>query len=229
MKNPFSEGEVEVYNTVAELVGQRNADEVVIIGGHLDSWDLGTGATDNGTGTMAVLEAARALKAVGVQPRRTIRFVLFAGEEEGRHGSLAYAKAHDTEMPKVSAVLIQDMGTGRARTIGLQGRYDLREVMDHVIAPFKEALGLEELSMRKTRVPTTFRSALTACRPSPSVRTWPTTARRTTPRAIPSTRFIPTRSTRGPRCWLPGPTTSPSCRRSFRASQPAHPGMFDSP
>ena len=90
------------------------------------------------------------MKAVGVRPRRTIRFVLFAGEEEGRHGSLAYAKAHAAELDRVSAVLIQDMGTGRARTIALQGRYDLREVMDHVIAPFQEDLGLEELTMRET-------------------------------------------------------------------------------
>ena len=72
-----------MYNTVAEIPGAEKPDEVVIIGGHIDSWDLGTGATDNGTGIMAVLEAARALKAVGVKPRRTIRFVLFSGEEEG--------------------------------------------------------------------------------------------------------------------------------------------------
>jgi len=150
IQNRFSDGEVEVYNTVAEIVGREKPDEYVILGAHLDSWDLGTGATDNGTGAIAVVEAARALKAVGVRPRRTIRFVLFAGEEEGRHGSLAYAKAHAAELDRVSAVLIQDMGTGRARTIALQGRYDLREVMDHVIAPFQEDLGLEELTMRET-------------------------------------------------------------------------------
>ena len=83
LKNTFSDGEVEVYNTVAEIPGSEKPDEVVIIGGHIDSWDLGTGATDNGTGIMAVLEAARALKAVGVKPKRTIRFVLFSGEEAG--------------------------------------------------------------------------------------------------------------------------------------------------
>ena len=83
MKNAITDGEVEVFNTVAELRGTEKPDEVVLIGGHLDSWDLGTGATDNGTGTMAVLEAARALKASGVKPKRTIRFVLFSGEEQG--------------------------------------------------------------------------------------------------------------------------------------------------
>ena len=148
MKNTFSPGEVEVYNTVAEIPGAEKPDEVVIIGGHIDSWDLGTGATDNGTGIMAVLEAARALKAVGIKPRRTIRFVLFSGEEEGLHGSRAYVKAHEKEMSKISGVLIHDMGTGRVKSIGLQGRYDLRELMDKVVEPFKEAVNLEELSMR---------------------------------------------------------------------------------
>src|SRR5262249_55091117 len=140
--------EVEVYNTVAELPGASKPDEIVIIGGHIDSWDLGTGATDNGTGVMAVLEAARALQAVGVKPRRTIRFALFSGEEQGLHGSRAYVKAHEKEMSKISGVLVHDMGTGRVKSIGLQGRYDLREVMDNVVEPFKEAVSLEELSMR---------------------------------------------------------------------------------
>jgi carboxypeptidase Q len=148
LKNSFSDGQAEVFNTVAEIPGAEKTDEVVIIGGHIDSWDLGTGATDNGTGIMAVLEAARALKAVGIKPRRTIRFVLFSGEEEGLHGSRAYVKAHLKEMPKVSGVLIHDMGTGRVKSIGLQGRYDLRELMDRVVEPFKEAVNLDELSMR---------------------------------------------------------------------------------
>jgi len=148
IKNEFSEGEVEVFNTVAEITGSEKPEEVVIIGGHLDSWDLGTGATDNGTGTMAVLEAARALKAVGVKPRRTIRFVLFTGEEEGLHGSKEYAKSHEKEMDNVSGVLVHDMGTGRVTSIGLQGRYDLREVMDTVVSPFQRELKLDELSMR---------------------------------------------------------------------------------
>ncbi len=148
LKNTFSTAPVEVYNTVAEFPGAEKADEVVIIGGHIDSWDLGTGATDNGTGIMAVLEAARALKAVGAKPRRTIRFVLFSGEEEGLHGSRAYVKAHEKEMPKISGVLIHDMGTGRVKSVGLQGRYDLRELMDNVVEPFKEAVNLDELSMK---------------------------------------------------------------------------------
>jgi hypothetical protein len=148
LQNTFSKGEVEVYNTVGEIPGSEKPDEVVLIGGHIDSWDLGTGATDNGTGIMAVLEAARALKAVGVKPKRTIRFVLFSGEEQGLHGSRAYVKAHEKEMPKISGVLVHDMGTGRVKSIGLQARYDLRETMDRVVEPFKEAVNLDELSMR---------------------------------------------------------------------------------
>jgi carboxypeptidase Q len=148
LQNTFSTGEVEVYNTVAEIPGSDKKDEVVLIGGHIDSWDLGTGATDNGTGIMAVLEAGRALKAVGIKPRRTIRFVLFSGEEEGLHGSRAYVKAHEKEMSKISGVLIHDMGTGRVKSIGLQHRYDLFEVMDKVVEPFKENVSLEELSTR---------------------------------------------------------------------------------
>jgi hypothetical protein len=149
LKNTFSDGPVEVYNTVAEIPGAEKPDEVVILGGHIDSWDLGTGATDNGTGIMAVLEAARALKAVGVKPRRTIRFVLFSGEEQGLHGSRAYVRAHAKEMDRISGVLVHDTGTSRVKTIGLEGRYDLREAMDKVIEPFKDDVGLEELSMRK--------------------------------------------------------------------------------
>ena len=148
LKNSFSNGPVEVYNTVAEIPGTEKPDEVVILGGHIDSWDLGTGATDDGTGIMAVLEAARALKSVGVKPRRTIRFVMFSGEEQGLHGSRAYVKAHEKEMSKISAVLVHDMGTGRVKSIGLLGRYDLRETMDRVVEPFRDAVKLDELSLR---------------------------------------------------------------------------------
>jgi hypothetical protein len=148
LKNTFSDGPVEVYNTVAEIPGIEKPEEVVILGGHIDSWDLGTGATDDGTGIMAVVEAARALKAIGVKPRRTIRFVLFSGEEQGLHGSRAYVKTHEKEMDRISGVLVHDTGTGKVKSIGLQGRYDLREVMDKVVEPFRDAVELEELSMR---------------------------------------------------------------------------------
>ncbi len=145
--NVFSKEPVTVYNTVGEIPGAEKPDEFVVLGAHLDSWDLGTGATDDGTGVAAVLEAARALKALGVQPRRTIRFILFGGEEQGLHGSRAYVKAHEAELPKISAVVVHDTGTGRVRSLNLQGNYQLREIMDKVVAPLR-SIGFEELSLR---------------------------------------------------------------------------------
>jgi carboxypeptidase Q len=140
----------DVYNTVAEIRGTEKPDEVVIIGGHLDSWDLGTGATDDGTGAMTVLAAARALQKLGVQPKRTIRFVMFTGEEQGLNGSRAYIKSHAAELPKISGMLVLDIGTGKVLTLDLMGNYAARETMDHVLYPLAAApgIGLAEPSMR---------------------------------------------------------------------------------
>ena len=139
---------VEVYNTVAEIRGTQKPDEVVIIGGHLDSWDLGTGATDNGTGAMAVLEAARAVQKLDVKPARTIRFVLFTGEEQGLNGSKAYVQAHRAELPKISGVLIDDSGTGKVLTIGLMANYGARETIDHALYPLAKGVGFAEPTLR---------------------------------------------------------------------------------
>src|SRR6266852_1480825 len=150
ISNSASKKPVEVYNTVAEIPGSEKRDEVVIIGGHLDSWDLGTGATDNGTGAMAVLEAARALQQLGVKPKRTIRFVLFTGEEQGLVGSRAYVKAHEKELEKISGVLVHDSGTGRVLTIGLMGNYAVRETIDRALNPLArmKEIGLAEPTLR---------------------------------------------------------------------------------
>jgi carboxypeptidase Q len=134
---------VDVYNTVAEIRGTEKPDEVVIIGAHLDSWDLGTGATDDGTGSMAVLEAARALQKLAVKPKRTIRFVLFTGEEQGLNGSKAYVKAHADELAKISGVLVHDSGTGKVLTLGLMANYAARETIDHALYPLAKAQGIE--------------------------------------------------------------------------------------
>jgi carboxypeptidase Q len=150
LQNVFSERPVEVYNTVAEIRGSEKPDEIVIVAGHLDSWDLGTGATDNGTGSMAVLEAARALQKLGVRPKRTIRFVLFTGEEQGLNGSRAYVKAHKDELGKISGVLVHDSGTGKVLTIGLMANYAARETIDRALYPLAAAkgVGLMEPSLR---------------------------------------------------------------------------------
>jgi carboxypeptidase Q len=143
----FSSGPVQVSNTVAEIPGSEKPDEVVILGAHLDSWDLGTGATDNGTGDSVVLEAARALRKLNVKPVRTIRFILFSGEEQYDMGSRAYVEAHRAELEKVSAVLVHDYGTGRVKTIQLQGQGQLVDVMERVARPIMSMLGMKELSL----------------------------------------------------------------------------------
>jgi carboxypeptidase Q len=150
IQNSFSDKSVEVYNTVAEIPGSERPDEVVILGAHLDSWDLGTGATDNGTGSMAVLAAARALQKLAVKPKRTIRFVLFTGEEQGLNGSRAYVKAHKDELRKISGVLVHDSGTGKVLTLGLMANYGVRETVDRVIYPLAKAkeIALTEPSLR---------------------------------------------------------------------------------
>lgn len=147
--NTFSDKPVEVYNTVGEIRGSEKPDEVVILGAHLDSWDLGTGSTDNGTGSMAVLEAARALAKLDLKPKRTIRFVLFTGEEEGLVGSKMYVQAHKNDLDKISAVLVHDTGTGRVLTLGLHDNFQDREIVDQVLAPLG-ALKLTEPSMGRT-------------------------------------------------------------------------------
>ncbi len=148
LTNGFSDAPVEVYNTVAEIRGSEKPDEVVLLGAHLDSWDLGTGATDNGTGSMAVLEAARALAKLDLKPKRTIRFVLFSGEEQGLVGSERYVESHKAELDKVSAVLVHDTGTGRVVALGLHDNYQAREIVDRVLAPLA-GLKLLEPSMRR--------------------------------------------------------------------------------
>ncbi|HJV89824.1 MAG TPA: M20/M25/M40 family metallo-hydrolase [Holophagaceae bacterium] len=137
---------VKDYNVIGELRGSEKPEEVVIIGAHMDSWDLSTGTNDNGTGTCASLEALRALIASGAKPKRTIRVVLFSGEEQGLLGSKAYAEAHKAELDKVQAVIVDDMGTGRIRGWALQGREDVKAAVAAAISPMND-FGLREVSL----------------------------------------------------------------------------------
>jgi len=150
VKNTFTAAPIDQYNTVAEIRGSEKPDEVVILGAHLDSWDLSTGGTDNATGSIAVLEAARILKASGVKPKRTIRFVLFSGEEEGLLGSQSYADDHQKELSKVQAIIVLDNGTGRITGMALQGREDLRNMWKSMLQPAAELGTLTVRSGRKT-------------------------------------------------------------------------------
>jgi hypothetical protein len=145
--NKIVKGPIEVYNTVADILGTEKPGEYMLLGAHLDSWDLATGATDDATGTSVIMEVARAIKALDLKPKRTIRFVLFWGEEQGLLGSREYVRAHKDELEKISAMLVHDNGTGKVTSIGLSGQYQAREIMDQMVAPLR-SLGLQELSMR---------------------------------------------------------------------------------
>jgi len=128
-------GPIEQENVVGEIPGYEKPEESVILGAHLDSWDLGTGALDNGCNADLVIEAARALKATGLRPRRTIRFILFSGEEEGLLGSWAYVKTHRPEIDKIRAVVIYDSGIGRVTGYSLGGRRDIEAGVREVLKP----------------------------------------------------------------------------------------------
>jgi carboxypeptidase Q len=109
--NRFFEGPVTQYNVIADLVGSEKPDEYVIVGGHIDTWDGAEGAQDNGTGVATTLEAARLLAKAGVKPKRTIRFQLWSGEEQGLFGSEGYVRDHAAELERISAVFVHDGGT----------------------------------------------------------------------------------------------------------------------
>jgi carboxypeptidase Q len=147
ISNKLLPGPIAVSNTVGEIRGSDKPDEYVVLGAHLDSWDLGQGTTDNGTGTVVVLEAARLLARSGIRPKRTIRFVLFTGEEQGLHGSKAYVKQHQAEMPRTSLALVHDTGTGRVVGIGLQGRVSIKPILEAELAALKE-LGVSDINLR---------------------------------------------------------------------------------
>ena len=118
IRNYFKKGPIPLFNVIADIPGTEFPDEYVIVGGHIDSWDGATGTTDNGTGCATTLEAARILMKSGVKPRRTIRFMLWSGEEQGLFGSKEYVKAHPELMKKISAVLVHDGGTNYLSGIG---------------------------------------------------------------------------------------------------------------
>jgi Zn-dependent M28 family amino/carboxypeptidase len=133
------------YNTIAEIPGSDKADEVIMLGGHLDSWHAATGATDNAIGCAIMMEAARILKTLGVKPRRTVRVALWSGEEQGLLGSLAYVKQHfgSFEDPKpgyekFGGYFNIDSGTGRVRGAGVFGPPEAGAIMREILSPFKD-------------------------------------------------------------------------------------------
>jgi carboxypeptidase Q len=164
------------YDTIAEIPGSDKKDEVVMLGAHLDSWYGGTGATDNGAGSVAVMEAMRILKAVGAKPRRTIRIGLWTGEEQGLYGSEAYVAQHFASRPpktkeeedlpwyrqkekwpltlkpehaKLSAYFNLDNGSGKIRGIYCEDNEAVKPIFEAWLAPFHD-LGATEVTMNRT-------------------------------------------------------------------------------
>jgi carboxypeptidase Q len=134
------------YNIIAEIKGTEKPDEVVIVSGHFDSWD-GPGAmgvNDNGTGSSTALEAARILNKVGAKPKRTIRFILWTGEEQGLFGSTAYVALHAKDLDKISAVIVDDGGTNyHGGYVGIESQ---KAIMEAAFAPV--AAAFPELPMQ---------------------------------------------------------------------------------
>lgn len=131
-------GRIKSANVIAEIRGKEKPDEFVIVGAHLDSWELGTGALDNGCNAALVIDALRAIKASGVRPKRSIRFILFSGEEEGLLGSRAYALSHRAELDKSAGVIVYDSGVGKTTGFSIGGRRDVLETAKQLVAPLAQ-------------------------------------------------------------------------------------------
>jgi carboxypeptidase Q len=175
--NTFYDDDLMQYDTIAEIPGTDKKDEVVMLGAHLDSWHAGTGATDNGAGTIVMMEAMRILRSLDVKPRRTIRIGLWSGEEEGLLGSQGYVEQHfgsrpplddpnmkgmptllrrdagpltvKPEQARVAAYFNIDNGTGKVRGVYLQENEAVAPIFEQWMRPFKD-LGMTTLSMRNT-------------------------------------------------------------------------------
>jgi carboxypeptidase Q len=175
--NTFYDDDAMQYDTIAEIPGTDKKDEVVMLGAHLDSWHTGTGATDNGAGTIVMMEAVRILKALDIKPRRTIRIGLWSGEEQGLLGSQSYVEQHfgsrprmddpiangrptllwreagavtvKPEQAKISAYFNVDNGTGKIRGIYMQENAAVAPIFEAWMRPVKD-LGMTTLSMRNT-------------------------------------------------------------------------------
>jgi hypothetical protein len=148
LENRWIKGPIPQYNVVAEIPGTEKPDEVVIVSGHLDSWNSpgSQGANDNGTGTCVALEAARILSSVRAKPKRTVRFILWSGEEEGLLGSTGYVQLHAAELDKISAVLVDDEGTNYHS--GFAGYEVFRPMMERAFAPVNAAFPDMQLRFR---------------------------------------------------------------------------------
>jgi len=129
-------------NVVAEIRGREKPDEYVILSSHLDSWDLGRGALDAGCNAALVIEVARLIHLTGLRPRRSIRFVLFSGHEQGKLGSWGYVQAHRVQLDRIAAAISLDRGTGRVIGFALNGRGDLEAGVRESLTAFDASWGI---------------------------------------------------------------------------------------
>lgn len=160
VRTKFFTDDLKGYNVIAEIPGTDPTlkEELVMLGGHLDSWHAATGATDNAAGCAVMMEAVRILKSIGFKPRRTIRIALWSGEEEGLHGSRNYVKNHfadpakmipTADHAKVSAYYNLDNGTGKIRGVYLQGNREAGPIFKKWLESFKD-LGAETITINNT-------------------------------------------------------------------------------
>jgi carboxypeptidase Q len=143
-------GPVSSSSVIAEIGGSDKADEWIVVGAHLDSWDLATGAQDDGTGAIMVLEAARAIASLSHPPRRSIRFALWTGEEPGLLGSRSYVKAHDKELEHCVAVVNTDNGATRPRGWIVEGREDMKAALEELSPIYLKGYGADQVSLETT-------------------------------------------------------------------------------
>jgi hypothetical protein len=128
-------GSYESYNVIGEIAGSAQPEEIVVIGAHLDSWDLGTGALDNGANVAMLIDIARQIRRLGLRPRRTIRFALWNGEEQGLVGSWQYVAQHRSELDRIVMASSYDIGTGRIAGFFTGGRPEIVSAVDQALAP----------------------------------------------------------------------------------------------
>jgi Zn-dependent M28 family amino/carboxypeptidase len=147
IKTKFDMADTDSFNVVGEIPGTTKPEEVVMVGGHFDSWHMGTGATDNAAGSAVAMEVMRVLKSLNLKMDRTVRLALWGGEEEGLLGSAAYVKSHfadptvmkpTPEHDKFAAYFNIDNGTGRIRGIYLQGNEMARPIFEQWFAALKD-------------------------------------------------------------------------------------------
>lgn len=138
VQNRFPESDRRGYNTLGDLPGTDKANEYVILGGHIDSWHSGTGTGDDAVGVVVMMEAARILKALNLPLRRTVRVGFWGGEEQGFLGSRAYVRMHAAELPRISAYLNVDNGTGRIRGVYNQMNAAVTPIFEQILFPFRD-------------------------------------------------------------------------------------------